>query len=482
MKKQVLCGALAVAAASFVAISAQGTEASAEMNANGISVDCEAQTMTLKAGAGDGSQFFVGTGKFTAAKGTKAATLKVASWEVYDKLDDIIVDLSKLNKQAENYLVIKDAPTGDPVIIKVAAAKKTIAATYDKTTGAIKVTDNKTPYATTGEYRSATSSTWKTVVSNEAGVANIADINMYQRLGATLYYREKAVNSVCELKTLSSTKESFAYDTETEAKEHDVYNVTAFAGVEKKVTVAALAKGPKITVDYAKHTVTFVKDTEYRFVPAGTSANALGKVAYTAVTVDGKKVVPVAVPADVLSKGGLVESRTAATATKLASKVAQTYFNAKNTTVVADKKDITVSQSVTVDSDLTLAAADTYIAKGKTAGYLKVTFSNASVNKYEYLTVAPAADGEAVTAPEADVKVSGSIAAVNKSGKAGIKALTLAPGTKIYVRQASVNPSKTATIGTWSTDWAEVATIAAKPADPTPAPTEEPSETDIPQE
>lgn len=472
MKKQVLCGALAVAAASFVAISAQGTEASAEMNANGISVDCEAQTMTLKAGAGDGSQFFVGTGKFTAATARKPAALKVASWEVYDKLDDITIDLSKLNKQAENYLVIKDAPTGEPVIIKVAAAKKTIAAAYDKATGAIMVKDSGKPYETIGEYRSATSSTWKTVTSDEAGVAKIADINMYQRLGATLYYREKAVNAVCELKNLTPAKESFAYDVETEAKEREVYNVTAFAGVEKKVTVAALAKGPKITVDYAKRTVTFAKDTEYRFVPAGTSANALGKVSYTGVTLDEKKkVVPVTVPVDVLAKGGLVESRTAATATKLASKVAQTYFNAKNTTVVADKKDITVSQSVTIDTDLTLKAEDTYIAKGKTAGYLKVTFNNVSANKYEYITVAPTADGEAV-APAADAKISGSIAAMGR--KAGTKALTLAPGTKIYVRQASVNPSKTVAIGVWSTDWAEVATIAAKPADPTPEPTESP--------
>ena len=461
MKKQVLCGALTVAAASFVAISAQGTEASAEMNANGISIDCEAQTMTLKAGAGDGTQLFVGTGKYTAAK----KTLKVASWEIYDKLDDITVDLSKLNKQVENYVVVKDAPTGDPVIIKIAAADKTIAAAYDKATGEVKVTTGTgkakgaVETGTVGEYRSSTSNTWATVTSGEGGVVTIGDISMYQRLGATLYYRVKAETPTCELKSIKATPTELAYDTETTATSHDVYEVKAFAGVEKKVTVAALAKGPKITVNYATRTATFVKDTEYRFIPTGATANQLAKIAYTPVPMDGTKVAAVEISADVLAKGGLVESRTAATAAKLASKVTQTYFNKIGTTVVADKKNIIANQTVTVDTgDLTLAS-DAYITKaGKTKGFLKVTLTNNSANKYEYVTVAGDAE-----APTAATKVSGNVAAVNAKGKAGTKALTLAPGTKIYVRQVSVNPSKTVTIGVWSTDWAEVATIAAEP-------------------
>ena len=205
----------------------------------------------------------------------KKDAVTVPSWSSYAVEGDVAtkgikVDLSKLSNIKDNYIALT-TPGKEVTLVKITAADKKVKAKYVVTSGkgglqvgsgslaAFSATNDADKY----EYRTAYSSEWATVTDGEFA--------MYQEEGAKLFVRAVGKgNADTNGITAESKKEtSYKYGDQT-VKVLD--GEVKLPGKELKITIPAKAKGPKVTVDYAKGIIKFPKDSQYRVVKKGATA------------------------------------------------------------------------------------------------------------------------------------------------------------------------------------------------------------------
>lgn len=207
-------------------------------------------------GAEGTREILVGIGKVN--KGKKAIT--VPSWATYED-SETTVDLSKLSNVKDNYIVLS-TPGNDVAIVKIPASDKSIKAKFSVKDGlqaGTSATGGASAVALTAEtapkyeYRTAYSE-WGSLPFTNGKV----DLSLYQEEGAKLFVRLKAAGNA---EPAIDTSETWTYG---EQKDIAVYKSATLPGKETKVSIPAKAKGPKVTADYAKGTVKFPKNSEFR--------------------------------------------------------------------------------------------------------------------------------------------------------------------------------------------------------------------------
>lgn len=207
-------------------------------------------------GAEGTQEILVGIGKVN--KGKK--TITVPSWATYED-EEATVDLSKLSNVKDNYIVLS-TPGKDVAIVKIPASHKSIKAKYSVKDGlqvGTSATGGASAAALTNEtvglyqYRTAYSG-WNDLELKGGKV----DLSLYQEEGAKLFVRLKVAGD--ETPKVDTT-ESWTYGAQ---KDIAVLKACTLPGKETKVSIPAKAKGPKVTADYAKGTVKFPKNSEFR--------------------------------------------------------------------------------------------------------------------------------------------------------------------------------------------------------------------------
>ena len=209
-------------------------------------------------------EILVGTGKVNKNK----KTVSVASWATYEG-SEADVDLSKLSNVKDNYLVIS-TPGNDVSIVKIPASAKSIKAQFDASEG-LKVGTAATGKASASklsdadaakyEYRTAYSS-W---VNLQDDNGKLVDLGLYQEEGAKLFVRLCASGDSNITESSIDTSETWTYGSQ---KDIAVYKASTLPGREAKVAIKAKAKGPKVVADYAKGTVKFPRNSEFRLAAA----------------------------------------------------------------------------------------------------------------------------------------------------------------------------------------------------------------------
>ena len=212
---------------------------------------------TMDITGADGTQeILVGIGKVN--KGKK--TITVPSWATYEA-EETTVDLSKLSNVKDNYIVLS-TPGKDVAIVKIPASNKSIKAKYSVKDGlqvGTSATGGASAAALTSEtvglyqYRTAYSG-WNDLELADGKV----DLSLYQEEGAKLFVRLKVAG---EATPKVDTTETWTYGAQ---KDVAVLKACTLPGKETKVSIPAKAKGPKVTADYAKGTVKFPKNSEFR--------------------------------------------------------------------------------------------------------------------------------------------------------------------------------------------------------------------------
>lgn len=289
--KKLLQGSVFAAAAAVCVLAAPGVAQAAEVTGTfteagvgDVTVDGTTATMEAKMASGK-AELLVGFGKVNAKK----KTITVASWDSYQPAANAAakIDLSKLSNVKDNYIVLT-TPGADAVsVVKIPAVDKAIAATFDAGKGQLSVGTAKTGKPTaaplTGgekgtalnyEYRTSYSD-WTDLSEGTGSSATVLDLTRYQQEGAKLFVRAKAGTITLQASSAKQGDEELTYG-EQKAK---VYDGASLPGKEKAVTIAAMAKGPKVTADYVKGTVKFPKNSEYRVITKDTNQkiSAAGK-------------------------------------------------------------------------------------------------------------------------------------------------------------------------------------------------------------
>lgn len=447
--RKFLRGLLVMGAAAAVYLGASSVDASAAaIPAKDVTIDYENQQLKLTESATAKDQeiyFGVATVKSVKDKATNTTSkvLSTTSWDLYDYKAGLTIDLSSLNPTKDNYIQIKgNKAYTDPLTIKIPAINSKVKAVFNALDASVTVNDVTNPKAPVAvpyalQYRTLYG-TWTTYTSS-------TDLTIYQPKGATLYFRAAPYPSA-KVSTLTTD----ANDVVDAAKAAiTVYTSSTFAGKELKVAVGKLANAPKISVDYVKQQFTIAKNTEYRI----NTTSALG-------TWSG--VQAAAVKVDAPATAGTLEVRTAATATKPASKAAQLSFAARDaltvkctntkTTTAAAKLAYDISAN-SIGTDVTVAYASK-VVKGQTV-YTGITLTNNTTDAYQVI-VADANTYTATSLPAATVAGKAVGAATTKNGAVTPKATTIAlnDGQQVFIRKVGV--AKTAT---WSTDYVGLGTV-----------------------
>lgn len=244
-----------------------------------ISVNDASMTVSAKDGV---KEILVGVAKVN----TKKSAVTVASWDTYDT-DEATVDLSKLSNVKENYLAVS-TPSSDIVLVKIPASAKQIKTKYDVTNGIqVGTADsgataatvlNTTAKNTTEKGNTADKYEFRTSYSDWGSMEYLfhgteddekMDLSMFQEEGAKLFIRlAGGYGSTDDTKTVDGEEvpieaESSGCDYGTQ-EDVSVYTLGMLPGKEAKVTIPAKAKGPKATADYAKGTVKFPRNSEFR--------------------------------------------------------------------------------------------------------------------------------------------------------------------------------------------------------------------------
>lgn len=263
--------------------------------------------------------------------------------ELYKKADsDLQIDISEYTKKGANLQVYSEKDTTNKVSVTLNKQATKVKAVNKE--GKIELTVNA---ATVSEE----SIQWRTANAEwKDNKDNVADLTKYYKRGATLYVRQAAVDS-------SAGK----------AKIED----GAPASKEAKLKIAKQAKAPKVTMDPVKNTFKFPKNCEvkcteiagaekdYDFVAIGTEKADKNPTLETFLT--GKKLVSSEAIATTSSSvttsyAAIFEVRTAATAKKPASKIAEVKVPWQPTVTVGDAVSATgISYGVALNAKKTQA-------------------------------------------------------------------------------------------------------------------------------
>lgn len=370
------------------------------------------------------------------------------SWETYDD-SSATIDLSGLKNNKDNYIQIKGNKNSDAITIKIPAVTEQLKAKFDAVNGVAKVTKkDKTDY--TGDLQ------FRTQFSDWADLSNTArTFASYTQRGTTLYLRVPA-----------NPAESLTAATTATVKDKANQNVTclvtkSFPGSEFKMSIAKTADAPKVKLDYANNVYTAVKGQEFRIHDDSTFG-----ADYSKITVKSDKK-PLATLMG--ERNNILEVRTAATASKPASKPTQIRYelediapelkNGATTVENASKNEDKILNDVY--GKLTVGATVTPKTKKGVTTY-NIDFTNAST-EYAYNVIVKDVT-EAASTPAVGDKVTKKIAA-HKVGKADTKlTLALKENQVVFVSRVG-NASKKV----WSTPYANLGTFVVPAADETPA-------------
>lgn len=499
-----LVAAACAIAVPSVAKAASGDGALATAGITSVEVDGTIGEMTITPASGK-KEVLVGVGKVNAKKGT----ISVATWDTYEVgTGAVTVDLSKLSNVKDNYIVVT-TPGNEVSIVKIPAADKVIKAKFNAGTGELQIGKGATgsaaapakltledvsggAKATVGlyEYRTAYGN-WadlKDKVTGSSAADKKLDLSIYQEEGAKLFIRAKGQTSA----TLNSTpagKDEFLYGTNTaKIKVYDA--AVSLPSKEAKVTIPAKAKGPKATADYAKGTIKFPKNSEYRLSGDGKLQSATngkyvdGPTTATAIADVLKNANDTTNFPTASTKEFNVEVRTKETDKKAASKWSTLAVTVPakmdSTTATPSVKTPKLTAVVTLDGDKTEAGklpaqsdqkelkgvgggiktakveevkdtnalAINYVVKGKidaskyyTANAIEIT--NNGKNTYEVVVTA-----NATTAPAADAKAT-KIAPTKK-----VVLTKVADGAGVWIRIAGDKKTMT-----WVGDYANLGLV-----------------------
>lgn len=404
----------------------------AEVAPANLTVNYDAQQLTVTAAAGD-KEIFVAFPTVKAVKTKDKATgevtitekVTVKTWDIYDGTSTI--DLSGLNPLRDSYVMVKGT-VSTPVMLHFAPSASGVKLAYDAANDVVSFTNAKKEALTDNKFQYRTAyGTWADYnVTGKTGTT-YAKLTQHAQQGTIVYFREKA-DAIAKLAAATPKATIDGYTT---------YEVGHFAGAEAKVKITRLANGPKVTVDYAKHTFTLPVGAEYRFnylptwTPVATELNAKGK----------EVAVPVSLGTN--TTGGMFEARVAKIDTEkkkaAPSKYTQVVYDAvRAATVTLGTPKAPQTSNIsggTVKNGTNNAVTFEYVQNAKTGAYTGVKATNVSENVYEivvsdeYLAAANLAklDAEKVTA---------TLNAQNAKGVAGVATLALPKfeGKYVYVR------------------------------------------------
>ena len=312
--KKVLSGiGVGICSLAMAAVISSASADAAQFGVDAIAIDYNAQTMTVTTVAAD-KEVMVAYPTVTVKTNKKTqettTTVKVpAQWNTYETpaTGKAVIDLSHLNVKKDTYVMIKGNNLSTPIMVHFVPSQSGVKLTYDAIADQVSFADSKkNPIeGTTFQYRSA-SGTWAAYDASKVKLAG------YAQQGATVYFRETPTAAIAKLPAASE-----------DVGGYETYTIGHFAGAESKIKITKLANGPKVTVDYNKHTFTIPKGAEYRYDYATT---------WTPVPMNeaGTKALPVSLAK---TAAGTFEARVAAVNTDKKKKAASKYTKVEYTDV-----------------------------------------------------------------------------------------------------------------------------------------------------
>ncbi len=463
MKKKLLQGLFMFGTAVAVCFGLDMSEASAAtLPEDGVEIDCNNQKLTvvedaawqLKNSDATDREILCGVSTYKAATATREASIKTASWEVYetttraDGAKTVTIDLSSLNRAKDNYLQIRGDKNTDPITIMIPKINSSIKAKFDALAGTVGVVKTK---ATDTTDISGYAYEYRTQYSDWTDFSLTDSLEMYQMRGAVMYIRVKASETVDISDCTQADREMIAG--------FEVCKVGNFPGKELKFTVPKRPNAPKIAANYTANTVTIPRNAQYRInLP---DAAGLGSWQSANTDTSMKLDLTKAEYAELYAKGGDIEAQTVATATKPASRIARLTVKAQETVKTVNADAAVTADSLIGTSKVVSEAGDEIISveamtpvkdrNGAITSY-KLKFKNKSAAVYQVVVTA---DDSVPAFNAAGIKT---IAAATTTTPEKTVTLTgFKPDQYVYIRKAGNNGQSA-----WTTAYVLLGKVAEK--------------------
>ncbi len=211
----------------------------------------------------------------TTGRGSSRESRDVCSFyssDTYDYHYGMMIDLSFLKREKDNYIRLYGNYSEYPITIKIPAVNTAVKAKFDPVNGIVKMYDytdksDVTQFTTEPiEYRNAYGN-WQEYIYVADSYDAYGDLSMYQQRGATLYFRLKA--EAAQRLQVVAPNPTYNDVEDVDGEDIPVYETSSFPGKEVKVAIPQLPSAPKVSVDYSRQRVVLPKGTQYRMVAAG---------------------------------------------------------------------------------------------------------------------------------------------------------------------------------------------------------------------
>ncbi len=309
--------------------------------------------------------------------------LKSTAWEIYDVPEagkagsskKVVIDISSLNPQKDNYMQIKGSVSQDPVTLYIPASDKNAKIKFDPAAGTIIKAGTNSTADQAGyvyEYRTQYGSWTEFGALPAAAKPSDIDLTIYQQRGATLYFR-LAGPDTATLSAADKVTDMKYKDGKDEKELTNVYKVPSLPGKEMKVAVAKKAAGPKVSINYVNNTIQIPANVKWRVndtAALGTwSAAASSK--YTLTDAEAAK----------LFAGGSLEAKTAK-AGRPESKITHLDFPNAKKAVVTGAADADVNNASADQGDISATVTASRDKKGNVTAYTLAVTAKKTASKY----------------------------------------------------------------------------------------------------
>ncbi len=460
-----LRGLLVMGAAAAISLGVSSFDAEAASIAP-AKVKVNYNTQQLQITGTTDTKFYLATSTVSINKKTDVVTLKTAAATEYDAsaVGTVNIDLSSYVVTKDNYVSVWGNKNEEPILIKLPAATTKMKATVNAVTSTVRIdntADSKNPVDITNSVEYCTvNGSWADYYNTTT--KKFADLTGCSKLGATIRFRVKATAAAAALPTATT---NIGNDKDGKAVAAFVAPGN-FASNEVKAKIAKTAAGPKATFDYNLRTIKIPATSEYRSV-LSTNAVVL-KNEFTASGVDKGTAI---ISADTLLAKGAVDFdlRTAATATKPASKITEYKLPAIGSIIAVASNGKAPTATTTVDNAAvgpTLNAAGynsphvkfnalVYNAKTKVVTGIKLeNLLTGTTDKYQVVVsddnTVPAANAKAITLNPGNAK----------TGASKITQVAAKEGKFVFIRK--MGDVKTTV---WATPYVLLGKVPAAPAD-----------------
>lgn len=267
--KRVLQGTALTALAAAAWMGAGSADASAKVTPTSVSFDGTSLNITAE---NDDLEIM------TSVANVSTKGVKISSWDVYEG-NTAKVDLSKLSVTKDNYIAVK-TDDAKAFLVKISATSKKFTIKLDKEKPKISTfTTDGEAFGTKIQIRSALGS------YGTADEYTNFDFSNYLYQGASLYAR-------LPYSSQTPTKEATDLDSAVRGDEtkYEVYDIGTFPGKEAKISVSKKAKGPNVSIDYVKGTVSIPKKAQYRVIKENDTVLPSSSAAITGDKKEDKKV------------------------------------------------------------------------------------------------------------------------------------------------------------------------------------------------